>query len=55
MGRRPSTAGGRPVGINVRLSEAEAAVLDGLRGGLNRSEYLRWLLELAARTGMKAP
>lgn len=50
MGRRASVAGGRPVVVAVRLSEAEARALDGIRGSLSRSEWLRWLL-LRAQKG----
>lgn len=44
MGRPRSTAGGRPVAVSTKLSEAEAADMDERRGPLSRAEYLRWLL-----------
>ena len=44
MGRRASSAGVRSVVVGVRLSAAEARDLDGRRGNLSRSEWLRWLL-----------
>lgn len=44
VGRNKSVAGGRPIVVAVRLSTAEAARLDALRGGFSRSVYLRLLL-----------
>lgn len=44
MGRPAATAGGRPIVVTVRFSEAEVARLDRLRGSLSRSEFLRVLM-----------
>jgi hypothetical protein len=35
-------AGGRPVVVATRLSEAEAREIDAVRGPLSRAEWLRW-------------
>lgn len=55
MGRPRSTAGGRPVVVPVRLSNAEAADLDSARGSLTRSEYLRFVLLRAKKAGWSMP
>jgi hypothetical protein len=39
--RPRSVAGGRPVTVTVKLSDAEAQALDAARGGLSRSAYVR--------------
>lgn len=44
MARPPGVKGGRPIVVGVRLSEAEAADLDKMRGSLNRAEWVRWLV-----------
>ena len=43
-----STPAGRPVVVHVRLSEAEARLLDAERGRLTRSALLRYGLSLVA-------
>ena len=35
--------------VTVRLTEAETAELDALRGNLARSEWIRWLLMVKIR------
>lgn len=46
-----SVAGGRPVVVATKLSLHEAQMLDHLRGGLTRSQYVRWLLLEAEKVG----
>lgn len=50
MARPKDVAGGRPHMIAVRLSEREMALIDGKRGALSRSAFVRWaVLELAKK------
>jgi hypothetical protein len=44
MARPPSTGGGRPVVVSLRLSMEEAAHLDEERGPMSRTAYLRHLV-----------
>jgi hypothetical protein len=44
VGRAPVVAGGRPVVVTIRLSVAEKARLDALRGGLSPADFFRQLL-----------
>lgn len=48
MGRTPQVAGGRPVVVTIRLSEAEARALDAARRGLTRSEFGRMAINRAS-------
>jgi hypothetical protein len=45
VARPQSVAGGRPYSVTVRLSAEEKRRLDGLRGSLSPSEFLRLLLK----------
>lgn len=51
-GRSTGTRGGRPIVVGVRLTAAEAAELDRLRGVMDRGTYLRWLI-IKARAASK--
>lgn len=55
MGRRASTAGGRPVVVASRFSQAEADDMDARRGALTRAEWLRWLQARARREDIRLP
>lgn len=44
VGRRASALGVRGTPVAVRLSVVEVEFLDGARGSMTRSEFLRWLL-----------
>ena len=41
---RPRAVRPRRVVIAVRVTEAEAAMVDRMRGLLSRSEFVRWVL-----------
>jgi hypothetical protein len=42
----------RPNVVCVRLTDAEAAELDAIKGSLDRSAFLRWLLLRARKEGV---
>lgn len=48
-GRPVGAAGVRDQVVAVRLTGAERAQLDAMRGNLSRSEWLRWLLMVKIR------
>ncbi len=50
MAGQQGTRGGRPHVVAVRLSEAEAQVVDRARGSLTRSAWLRLMLVDYRRT-----
>lgn len=53
MARPPSSAGGRPVVVAVRLTNQEAQDLDRRRGALTRGEWIRWLLTRARNSDVR--
>lgn len=53
MGRPRSTAGGRPVPLTVRLSEAEARDMDARKGSLSRSDWIRYLMTDARKRDVR--
>lgn len=55
MGRPLTTAGGRPHVVATRLSKAEKAYLDSVRGSLLPAEYLRLLLTRDRKAREGAP
>jgi len=55
VARPRSTSGGRPHTVCTKLSNAEAAELDALRGSLDRAAYLRWLILRARKMGLGMP
>lgn len=49
MARPPAVAGGRRTQVAIRLSDAEVAALDALRGGLTRADWFRSKLDAPMR------
>jgi hypothetical protein len=54
VARPQSVVGGRPIKIAFRISEAEAALVDGARGSLSRSDWFRERIPKTG-TGLPAP